>query len=135
MIVKTKKVYYCEFCGKHGLRPITEHELHCTKNPNRDCRLDCDTVDLPELIEKYKKQFITKEDSLGFITLVSKPDIKDIKNDTGNCPNCTLTILRCGELAYGYDKSEFNYQEELNNWWAEVNKQERRSDEYAALYG
>ena len=129
---KMKKVYYCDYCNKHGLRSLAEHEKHCTKNPNRDCRLECDTIDLPDLIEKYRKQLITV-DSLGFVDFVEMPDIKDIKADTGNCPNCTLTILRCGDLVSSF-KGVFNYKEELTSWWAEVNQVQRQLDEQS-MYG
>ena len=130
MKVKTKKVYYCDYCKKYSLRSLVEHENHCTKNPNRDCRLECDTIDLPGLIEKYRKQLITKTDSLGFVEFLEVPDIKDIKNDTGNCPNCTLTILRCADLISSY-KGDFDYKKELKGWWAEANE----SDERSAMYG
>ena len=128
--------YYCDFCKKAGGSGghIATHEKHCTKNPDRDCRLECDTIDLPDLIEKYRKQLITKVDSLGFVDVVEMPDIKDIKNDTGNCPNCTLTILRCADLISSY-RGNFDYKKELEGWWAEVNESERESDERLAMYG
>lgn len=135
MRIKTKKVYYCDYCKKHSLRSLTTHEKHCTGNPNRECRLECDTVDLPGLIEKYKSQLITKNDTLGFLELVEKPSIKDIKNDTGHCPNCTLAIMRCAEIGYYYSKEEFDYKRELQSWWDMVNEIERQSDEQSAIYG
>ena len=41
MIVKTKKVFYCEFCKKKSLatHSMLKHEKHCTLNPKRECRL------------------------------------------------------------------------------------------------
>lgn len=40
MTEKTKTVFYCDFCRKHGLsrRAMEKHELYCTMNPNRRCR-------------------------------------------------------------------------------------------------
>ena len=40
MIEKTKTVFYCSHCKKHGLsrRAMEKHELHCTMNPDRRCR-------------------------------------------------------------------------------------------------
>lgn len=35
------KRYYCDYCKKAGCSKyhMTEHEKHCTMNPNRDCRM------------------------------------------------------------------------------------------------
>jgi len=44
VITKIRKVYYCEFCRKHGLRMISTHEKHCTLNPKRECRV-CEKFD------------------------------------------------------------------------------------------
>ena len=54
MKIKIKKVYYCEFCNKHSLRTLVEHEKHCTANPSRVCKL-CEIFEISnnilELIE------------------------------------------------------------------------------------
>ena len=64
MKVKIKKVYYCDFCRKHSLRPLVKHEEHCTANPNRKCGL-CKKSGVPtEVI------------------------------DDGECPLCTFSMLR-----------------------------------------
>lgn len=44
-----KKVYYCDFCKKHGLSSgsLKKHEKHCTNNPNRFCRI-CGFKGVPE---------------------------------------------------------------------------------------
>lgn len=41
MYAVTKKVYYCSYCRKYKLTPqaIKVHELHCTLNPERACRV------------------------------------------------------------------------------------------------
>lgn len=38
MIIKTRKVYRCEYCGKYYLSKYhcTNHELKCRKNPSND---------------------------------------------------------------------------------------------------
>ena len=43
MKIITKKVYYCDFCKKHGLSSghLQQHEKHCTNNPKRICGV-CD---------------------------------------------------------------------------------------------
>lgn len=107
MIIKTKKVYYCEFCKKRSLRKDTmiKHEKHCTLNPNRICRL-CGVINIKPLIEKYKSLPIT-EDS-----------VSQILDECDCCPNCTLTVLRCID-AFNEDNPhiEFDYGKTLREWW------------------
>ena len=114
--VKLKKVYYCTYCKKYSLRKdvMIRHENGCTMNPNRHCKL-CETAgelnDIPELIAKYKKIYFQKNhprtsEEEGTI-------LKDIKEDTGNCPNCVLTIIRLSHLQL----SNFDYKEELKKFW------------------
>ena len=111
MKVKMKKVYYCEFCKKHGLRSLKKHEERCTKNLDRNCRMCYKHPDYRSLVEKYNKQFVIKEksedDLLIFAnseTIVDFPDINNISDDVEGCPACILTIIR--NLDYSYC---FNY--------------------------
>ena len=131
MIVKIKKVYYCQFCKKHGLRrdAIEKHEEHCTKNIHRTCRLcqdDEDTPDfaLPEIVAKYQHRFLMGVDDIG-LPKVTWPNggvkLKDIEADVGYCPCCTLAVLRICNLS---DKLEFDYKKALAGWW-----QDRRENE------
>lgn len=41
MKIKTRTVYYCDFCKKKSFRKssMEKHEKHCTMNPKRECRL------------------------------------------------------------------------------------------------
>lgn len=103
MLIRMKKVYYCEYCRKHSLRSLSKHEQHCTSNPDRECRLCGRTESVMTLIDKYKK--------------VQKPDIKDIIDDVDGCPNCTLTIIK----KIGASSFEYDYQKELTSWWNEKN--------------
>ena len=52
MKTKIKEVYYCEYCGKHGLRKhsMVYHESICAKNPEnkRPC-FDCRHLDKEQI--------------------------------------------------------------------------------------
>lgn len=125
MIIKTKKVFYCEFCKKHSLRSLEDHEKYCTANQHRQCRL-CNTKSIENLIEKYKK--INVETIDGIIKFEKEPNelIKLILNDVKFCPNCCLTILR---IVFGKNGKnvmwcfEYHYKDELEKWWKEKNKE------------
>lgn len=121
MKTKIKKVYYCDFCKKHSLRSLTEHEKHCTGNPNRECRLDgCMNYDLNPIIEKFKSQYKTENNSeFGFQEVIKHPKMIEIRKSVNNCPNCILTILKCAGLKYCY-ADDFNYKIELQCWWDDI---------------
>jgi hypothetical protein len=137
MIVKTKKVYYCEFCKKRSLRSLEKHERHCTLNPNRTCRL-CGRESILELIARYKNTYklIEKtneglEDKSYEIEWIKKPTLDEIMDSVELCPTCTLTILRlsffepikakpCYETVQEIFK--FDYKKALQEWWDAKNE-------------
>jgi len=59
MIIKTKEVYYCQYCKKHGLnkKQMEYHETICVKNPinDRPC-FHCENLDKKET-EIYGQYF------------------------------------------------------------------------------
>lgn len=133
MIIKTKKVYYCSFCGKHGLRPVNIHEKHCTLNSDRECRL-CEVNSIKPLIEKYSQiEFHEEPDRLmGNIIKWSKepPDIlRELLEDVEQCPICCLTIIRIvfGKRGVGWC-FDFDYKKAIENWWKEKNEEQNRRD-------
>lgn len=122
MIVKTKKVYYCEFCKKRSLRKdsMEKHEKYCTLNPDRICRL-CGELDIKPLIEKCKSLPITEN------------TVSEILDECDCCPNCTLAVLRCID-AFNENNIhiKFDYRKELQIWWDAKNEEGR--DEYYGDY-
>jgi len=128
MIIKIKKVYYCEYCKKRSLRTLIKHEKHCTLNPNRICRL-CGRESILELIAQYKEtyKFVKKiEDKRYEIKWIKKPTINEIMDKVNGCPICTLTLLRlaffepikerpCSETVQAIFK--YDYEKALQNWW------------------
>ena len=144
MRVIKKNVYYCDFCKKKSLRSLKNHEIHCTGNPNRYCQL-CNTHSIKDIIDRYSSYVnITESGPDEFGTITGKVEYKkdftlqDITDDLDyNCPNCTLTILRCVGLNRFYfgDKYKFDYKEALAEWWEFVNEEARMRDEWENHYG
>jgi len=152
MLIKIKKVYYCEYCKKHFLRPMKVHELHCTMNPNRTCRLCGRTESLTLLINKWRK--INKE-----LEIDKKKEI--IKDDFGTsgipadicsrlekrihfskiqkdleflCPLCTFSIIRqVGLNRFPFD-TKFDFEKELKEWWENKNAEQAMLDEESTRY-
>lgn len=126
MLVKTKKVYYCEFCGRHRLRSVQKHEDSCTANPNRICNL-CGRQELGPILAKYRDRYkmLGEETSLSTIyEWISGPvTVDQIKEDVDYCPACTLAVLRiCGLCRHFFaDDLKFDYQREHKEWWDEKN--------------
>lgn len=115
MITKIKKVYYCDYCKKHGMRgpAIKLHETHCTLNINRICRLCGRKEGIENILDGYKDF----EDG-------KQVDIKELMSNLNDCPACTLAVIRCAKL----QNIEFDYIKELDNWWKEKNNDEYRNN-------
>lgn len=125
MKVKLKKVYYCEYCKKHSLRPFLIHEKHCTLNPKRECRICGNKADLSPLVDKYSKQAGYERRADMAIVNVRQPQLEDILEDTemqyGPCPACALAILRLvGLNKFPYEMG-FDYEKLCKDWWDNKN--------------
>ena len=139
MKVIMKKVYYCDFCKKHGLRSIATHESHCTGNPDRDCRMCENQVPIKPIIEKYKALVVADdhldEDSGQVWTtwgMSNEFKMEDLLSDTEGCPACTLTVIRCA----GFPPTvEWSYKKAVDEWWASRNAQDWQEQERNAYYG
>ena len=121
MIVKNKKVYYCDYCSKHGMRgpDIKKHEEHCTLNPKRTCRLCGRKEGIDEIAKKYIKYGRIEQ-------IVGEVDIDKLMDSVQYCPACTLAVIRCAKL----HNIEFDYQKELAKWWSDKNTEEYTSQNY-----
>ena len=146
MYTKVRKVYYCDFCGKHGLRAITQHETHCTKNPNRHCRMCGRKGGLKVLIRLYKYAVCGTQLPSGGLTDVLHPTIDHLSNalyaltrrtrdGQEGCPACLLTIIRNTPLGKWPVILDFNYAEACKTWWKEQDEKASREDERQACYG
>lgn len=140
MKVIKKNVYYCDYCKKKGLSSLKNHELHCTGNPNRECKL-CETRTIINILTKFKNRFNVMEgwdelDEFGNIiaeiTWKGKEiTMNEITDSVDSCPNCVLTILRCVGLNRYYfkEKYKYNHQKEIQEWWAEKNHVDKEAEE------
>ena len=130
MIVKTKKVYYCEHCGRHRLTAssIEKHEKGCTLNPHRSCGV-CNNSDIENLLIKYKDSFVIDtcvcED--GYRTETphwtgEHLTLKDLRSDAEDCPVCILAVIRqCNLNRSPGDFTEYDYRDEHKEYWRERN--------------
>ena len=122
MKIIKKNVYYCDFCKKHSLKNVIEHEKHCTMNVNRACRL-CDRKEnLQELVNKYLS-----------ITNTEFKKVEDIMDDVDGCPICCLTIIRLAKLNKSPNTIDFNFEEEVEKYWDEKNEVSLR-EEFPQIY-
>lgn len=131
MLTKTKKVYYCEFCKKHGLSAgsMATHEKHCTANPDRICRL-CGETNIRKIIEELKTKIETKKihgdiDGFSFMAVVRKPALSEFEQE---CPICTLAILRCTGLNMPWFEIKYDYSKKMEEWWMNANEAEKKAE-------
>ena len=147
MKIKTKKVYYCEYCKRHGLSSyyMKRHEKYCTLNPGRACRMcGSDQGDLADVIEKYKDAYevrivnVDRDDTYTIkeykgndmvkvpyeewghkVIWKKEVNICLISKDCGCCPNCILTVLRVCSLSFMKLDLRYDYKEAVTKWWKE----------------
>ena len=131
-----KNIYYCDFCRKKGLSSghMKTHELHCTANPNRDCRVCHQGSFLAEHVQQLKDRFdIVPNFVEGHgvygdkISWKSEPvTLKEVRRLADNCPMCTLALLRQSGLnIYVFMEltklgfTEFDFKAELESYMSE----------------
>lgn len=90
--------YYCDYCDKGACRPLTKHEEHCTKNPNRRCRMchwaKLHTRPVAELIS------------------AANTSVKRLRTVSQGCPACMLAGIRQSTA-----DCEFDYPAEREQFW------------------
>ncbi len=109
-----KKVYYCEFCGKHSLRSLATHEKYCTGNPDRGCRMCEDPVNIREVAPTI---FLVEDSEIPMEVIWGITE----------CPACALSLIRAIRksfpLLYVFESPVFNYKKECAKWWADHEKE------------
>lgn len=134
--MKTKRVlrYYCDFCKKAGQSKywMGIHEKVCTKNPNRICRLCKNPVKAKEIAD----EFIGAKDDWTYPISDQRIDktLKDIEKACHSCPNCMLAVIRQSQVS-PMVFSNFDYKKALEHWWHEVREEDRKQEEWDAIYG
>lgn len=127
MHIKEKKIYYCDFCKKHGLSSyhMERHEKHCTKNPDRYCNM-CYHIDTSHDIEDLIKAFedalsvteCTDRFGLTFHIENNHKALEALRDAADGCPACMLAAIRQS------DKGEFlwfDFAKEKESFWSNVN--------------
>lgn len=129
--MKTKRVkqYICDFCNKKGLSSghMKKHEKHCTKNPNRDCRM-CIAAsgampDMKELLLLMPKPVVHADDPMGDRTPINIKEInkaiEKVREESEGCPACILSALRQKNICV--PTTNFDYKKEVKEFWLDHN--------------
>lgn len=122
MRILTKKVYYCEYCKKHGLsrHAMEKHERHCTLNPGRTCRwslLDYESTKTRGLYGPH--QHTMRKGLPRWLRLrrpLKKDDIDTLREHCLGCPACMLAAVRQARLDFMQDwdySYRWDYEEEI----------------------
>lgn len=124
-----RKVYYCDFCRKHGLQraAMEKHERHCTLNPDRKCRWQMGEdahaeVNFRELAEEIRRRAPLGAEDVDWL------------RDATQCPACMLAVFRQAGVEYHYDQAGtgrlWDYGEEVERF----RKDERVAQELSEHY-
>ena len=147
MKTKTVKQYQCDFCGKKNYSSghMKRHEISCTSNPNRVCKM-CGIVETVNNLEELKKIMPKPQypmiqgffegveyDVYGLVNVEEmKAALEKLKEASGQCPACILAVLKQLKIncyAIGYD-----YKKERNELWKEINSQKAEYDYQNSMY-
>lgn len=127
MRVVLRNRYYCDFCKKSGgsAGPMRKHEVACTLNPDRKCRM-CEHTgghehELPQLI-----------------AILGKGGVKEMKalvEAAADCPACILAAIRQSKLLDPENLEYtgagtafwFDFKAECKSFWADHGRQNQGS--------
>ena len=127
--------YYCEHCKRGSCNPsaMKRHEIGCTNNPARVCKLCSEggvgPNDVADLVAFFR----------GTEGQDPQERLKALREKTEGCPACILATLRqSGSLGYTIDAEGechgidwgFNFQTEKTAWWSEINANHREHQSY-----
>lgn len=116
--MKRKRVwrYYCDFCKKSNCSgpSISDHEAHCTMNPDRRCGMCRQN-------NKHALPIAILKDALLI-------NLDALRSTCAECPACTLAAIRqSGKSPSDYD---YDYTAACEQFWVDLReKWDRESDE------
>jgi hypothetical protein len=145
--MKTKQVtrYICDFCGKTGysLGCMRRHEVHCTLNPKRECRM-CEAAqecaptpeELATVVALVPKLSDYERDGVEGINGGKCIDIdqavaelrlvwSEIADRLHGCPACIMATLRQAGFPLALANSWWTYTEACAAWWKPINEDKR----------
>lgn len=134
MITKKVNRYYCEFCKKSGGSSghIRRHEEHCTRNPNRKCRMCLLDDNFPQpkmkdllvLLPDPKEYELEEEYGMVYYSIAFVPKVNEaiekIREIT-TCPACIMSALRQKGIPVPCAES-FNYKKEVEELFYQRNQ-------------
>ena len=140
MKIKQVNRYTCDFCGKKGYSKghMRKHELHCTKNPDRECRV-CKMVEgeqkplavllglLPTPIE-VEDEYGFRQFDAGTTESVNEA-LKGLRDACDSCPACIMAALRQKGIPVPM-ATDFNFSAEMKSLWADINDAKLQSGDY-----
>lgn len=126
--VKKVNQYMCDFCNtkKYSKHAINVHEKHCTKNPNRHCRM-CDKLyGGQNSIEKLKSLIPEAKFETGHLFLDYLSNAEEINDAIKNamekefaCPMCIMAVLR--QKGIPVPSTDFDYKKEREAAFSIIN--------------
>jgi hypothetical protein len=142
MKIKQVKQYICDFCGKKGLSSghMKRHETHCTKNPDRKCRM-CGILGNTQQPISHLMAVLPDpaeyayEDELGWegyrteLFDAVNAVIPKLRDATSDCPMCIMAALRQRGIPVK-GVTSFDYKKEVAGAWDMVRDEERTNGEF-----
>jgi hypothetical protein len=126
-----------DHCNKRSLSAssMSKHEKHCTKNPDRECRLCHEPWDIRKIVAELNKTYKIVEKDYGDlipnitqeVQWVDKPvTIEEIFNLVNGCPMCAFSVWRQSGFAEWFMPEElrFDLKKEMEKYWAKKNQEE-----------
>lgn len=151
--------FKCDHCGKRSLSAshMAKHERHCTKNPNRICRV-CKMVDHDQ--KPMVDLLALLPDPRKFAEPMAIPDgypepdepfygprlltelikvFPRLREATSECPGCIMAALRQKGIPLPLVADLFDFSTEMKDLWNEINndraQEEERENYRAACLG
>ena len=120
----------CDHCGKKNWSKglMRKHEMHCTKNPNRECRV-CKMVEgeqkpIAELLALLPET-ASWEDEYGFVvyhedtTKNVNAALPLLRDACEGCPACILSALRQKGIPVPL-ATDFDFTKEMKSLWNDI---------------
>jgi len=129
----------CDFCGKRNWSPghMRKHELHCTMNPDRECRV-CKMVEgeqkpIAELMAVLPPTPTRADDEYGYSMIVGLTEeqvnatIPALRAVCGACPACMMAALRQRGIPVPM-ATVYSFKADMASLWSDI--YESRRDQY-----
>lgn len=133
--------YKCDFCKKANLSAasITKHEVSCTMNPNRVCKVCRMIADnhpiqfhpaplkqlmnlLPNPVDYIRDDTSNDHDKPDFDKVGEDANkvLPQLRELSGDCPACIMAAIRQRGIPVPC-VTEFNFSDEMKDIWNEIN--------------